>query len=271
MKQNTYIAKIDELISLFEEIDNLVESYPFFEKDRPKDAIDPSHKIAILQKRTSELVGELDSIINKYGNRFTEFGSYGKVDMFRKSTTIMGHIDSGILRHALTELNIIKGKIGNSPSTTKKQSSIINNKVFIVHGHNKEITLGVELLLNKLELKSIIIANETNKGKTIIEKIEEYSNVSFAIVLMTYDDLGKQKDSETLSPRARQNVILELGYFMGKLGREKVCALYSEGVEVPSDYHGVLYIQIDKNGTWKYRLVKELREAGFTIDANKII
>ena len=117
-------------------------------------------------------------------------------------------------------------------------------------------------------LEAVILHEQANNGKTIIEKFEENSDVSFAIILMSPDDLGKQKCAVDLNPRARQNVIFELGYFMGKLGRSKVCALVKDSVEKPSDIAGVLYI--DFNNGWKLELAKELKTSGFEIDMNKV-
>ena len=104
-----------------------------------------------------------------------------------------------------------------------------------------------------------------------IEKFEDHSDVSFAVILLTPDDIGALKDEQEKSqPRARQNVILELGYFIGKLGRENVCVLYKEGVEVPSDVHGVGYVLYDEGGAWRPNLANELEAAGFDIDKNKL-
>jgi predicted nucleotide-binding protein len=105
----------------------------------------------------------------------------------------------------------------------------------------------------------------------VIEKFEAHSNVGFAIILLTDDDEGKSKTEIDLKKRARQNVVLELGYFIGKLGRSKVLPLYSDGVELPSDIHGLLYIPLDKAENWKFSIVKELKEAGYTVDANKLL
>ena len=110
-----------------------------------------------------------------------------------------------------------------------------------------------------------------NEGLTIIEKFEKNSDVQFAIVLMTPDDVGNSKNnSENLNARARQNVILELGYFLGKLGREKVCALIKGNLERPSDYDGVVYIAADHSNDWKLLLGKELKQAKLEFDGNKI-
>ncbi len=97
--------------------------------------------------------------------------------------------------------------------------------------------------------------------------------MAFAIVLLTADDRGGIADSQydSQSLRARQNVIFELGYFIGKLGRNRVCALYSEGVEIPSDYSGVLFIKFDEAGAWRLAVAKEIKAAGIDIDMNKAL
>lgn len=143
--------------------------------------------------------------------------------------------------------------------------------IFIVHGHNLAIQQSVARTIEKLGLVPIILHEQANAGKTIIEKFETHSNVGFAIILLTDDDEGKSKTDIDLKKRARQNVVLELGYFIGKLGRSKVLPLYSDGVELPSDIHGLLYVPLDKAENWKFSIVKELKEAGYTVDANKLL
>lgn len=144
--------------------------------------------------------------------------------------------------------------------------------IFIVHGKDDTSKGLVSGFIEKLGLNPIILHKQPNAGRTIIEKFEDYSNVCFAVVLLTPDDTGysKNEPSEAKS-RARQNVIFELGYFIGKLGRENVCALFKEGVEIPSDYHGVLYLPIDINNEWQFSLAREIKQAGIEIDLNKII
>ena len=115
--------------------------------------------------------------------------------------------------------------------------------------------------LEQLELSPIILHEQPNQGRTIIEKFEEYSDVGFAVVLLTPDDVGGPADeSSTQRPRARQNVILELGFFLGKLGRERTCALLVDDVEIPSDYDGVLYIPMDDQDAWRFPLIRELKK-----------
>lgn len=144
--------------------------------------------------------------------------------------------------------------------------------VFIVHGHDGEAQQAVARYVERLGLKAVILHEQPNSGRTIIEKFEVYSDVGFAVVLLTPDDIGAPKDSpDKQKARARQNVVLELGYFLGKLGRSRVCALYKSGVEMPSDYQGVVYTPLDEAGGWRTKLAQELVEAGFSIDLNAII
>jgi predicted nucleotide-binding protein len=144
------------------------------------------------------------------------------------------------------------------------------NKVFIVHGHNNEIKETLARTLEQWELKPIILHERADKGKTIIEKFEDNaSDVNFAIILLTADDEGKAKKEDNYKYRARQNVIFEMGYFIGKLGRERVILLLENGVEKPSDLDGIVYKPIHDD--WKYRLFTELKAAGCNINAEKLI
>ena len=146
-----------------------------------------------------------------------------------------------------------------------------NTNIFIVHGHNVAVQQSVARTIERLGLNPIILHEQPNAGKTIIEKFESNSKVGFAIILLTDDDEGKSKTQIELNNRARQNVVLELGYFIGKLGRDRVLPLHTEGVELPSDIHGLLYVPIDKAETWKFALVRELKAAGYSVDANSIL
>lgn len=133
------------------------------------------------------------------------------------------------------------------------------NRVFIVHGRDDEAKHEVARFVEKLKLKAIILHEQNSTGRTIIEKLEHFTDVDFALVLLTPDDIGGLKnDLKSLRPRARQNVILELGYLMGKLGRPKVCALVKGNIEKPADYDGVVYILMDENEGWKKKVLNEL-------------
>ena len=146
----------------------------------------------------------------------------------------------------------------------------ITNKIFVIHGRDLSVRKTIVRLLKGLKLEPIILDQQPNEGRTIIEKFEDHANVGFAVALLTPDDVGALRDGPSkLSPRARQNVILELGFFLGALGRKRVCALVKGDVEMPSDYDGVVYIPLDDADEWKIKLVEELKAAGFNIDANR--
>ncbi|MDD4995441.1 MAG: nucleotide-binding protein [Patescibacteria group bacterium] len=158
------------------------------------------------------------------------------------------------------------------PSVSSPIFNNNNNNVFIVHGHNDGLKQTVARLIEKLALNPIVLHEQANGGMTVIEKFEKNANVGFAVVLLTGDDIGGAKDhaQEKFNKRARQNVIFELGYFVGRLGRNRVCALYESEVELPSDINGVLYIKYDSSESWKYQLCKELKSSGFSADMNQI-
>jgi predicted nucleotide-binding protein len=145
------------------------------------------------------------------------------------------------------------------------------SKVFVVHGHDEAASQTMARFLQKIELKAIILKEQPDQGFTIIEKFESYAGeVSFAVVLLTPDDVGGLTSGVTQTTRARQNVIFELGCFAGKLGRGKVCLLRKGEVEMPSDLYGVIYIDMDAAEGWKLKLIRELRTAELDFDANKV-
>ena len=165
-----------------------------------------------------------------------------------------------------------KKKLGEKMEEVKPAS----NHIFIVHGHDDGMKQAVARTLEKLDLKPIILHEQPNQGRTIIEKFTEYAdNVYFAVVLLSPDDKGYRKDqsSEAAKFRSRQNVILELGFFIGKLGRHNVAALFKNDpdFERPTDYDGVLYTPFDDAGRWQFDLVRELKSSGYNVDANKLV
>ena len=154
----------------------------------------------------------------------------------------------------------------------RKNGSRDLRKVFVIHGHDEAARETVARFLERLELTPIILHEQPNQGRTIIEKFEDHSDVGFAIVLLTPDDIGAAaRDKDNLKPRARQNVILELGFFIGTLGRQRVCILVKDTVETPSDYDGVVYTILDGAKGWQVKIIQELKAAGFSVDANRVI
>lgn len=154
------------------------------------------------------------------------------------------------------------------------QLTTSNKKVFVVYGHDETAKLQLEALLRRWDLKPIILDQQASAGQTIIEKLEEYgSDIGYAIILATPDDEGKAKDEAKYKMRVRQNVVLELGMFLAKLGREKVAILLKEAedFEKPSDIQGLIYIPFqNKVDEVAINLIRELARQGFNIDTTKI-
>ena len=160
----------------------------------------------------------------------------------------------------------------STPQTVIPNQPLNSKQVFVVHGRDEAATQTVARFLESLELTPIILQEQSNEGRTIIEKFEEYAQVGFAIILCTPDDVGAlATERENLKSRPRQNVVLEWGFFLGKIGRERVCALLRGDVEIPSDYSGVVYIKMDESQSWQFELAKELYSAGLPVDANRLL
>lgn len=145
------------------------------------------------------------------------------------------------------------------------------SKVFVVHGRDDLAKTEAARFIEKLNLSAIILHEQANGGKTIIEKIEENTNCGFALVIYTACDIGGIAGSSEQKFRARQNVIFEHGYLIAKLGRQNVCALVKNDVEIPTDISGIVYIPMDSAGAWRLAVAKELRNAGYNIDMNKVV
>lgn len=145
----------------------------------------------------------------------------------------------------------------------------ITNRVFLVHGRDNALKSDAARFLEKAGLEVVILHERANKGRTLITKFQEESaDVAFALVLVTPDDVGGLVAGEHKS-RARQNVIFELGFFIGRLGADRVCALMHPDVEKPSDYDGVAYVQLDDGGAWKAEVMRELAAARLPVDFAK--
>lgn len=159
-----------------------------------------------------------------------------------------------------------------APIVTQPKAPMDKSKVFIVHGHDGEAKQAVARFVENLGLKAIILHEQASSGKTIIEKIEEYTDVGFGIVLYTPCDLGaSQEKKDELKARARQNVVFEHGYLIGKIGRKNVCALVKGDIEKPNDISGVVYINMDESEAWKYQVAKEMKACGYKFEPSKLL
>jgi predicted nucleotide-binding protein len=188
-------------------------------------------------------------------------------------------IPSAEARRLYSQLEPLLRPIGETQTANVPQAplpvkesrmTIGKGKVFVVHGHDEAVRETVARFLEKLGLDAIILNEQVSGGIGIMEKFEKYAAVDFAIVLLTPDDEGRAKGAPDFKARARQNVILELGYFIGKLGRGHVCALHKDSIEIPSDYAGIVYVQYDLAGGWKQVIAKEMKSAGLKVDMNAI-
>lgn len=164
--------------------------------------------------------------------------------------------------NALDDIIIANPEIQDS--TAEK---IYGTKVFIIHGHDTHLKETVQLLMQRAGVKSLVLHEAADKGRHTLDKlIEETKEAAYAIALLTPDDLLIKGNS-----RARQNVILEIGYFLGQLGKSRVRMVVKEGTEIPSDLHGILYERFDNEGAWKVKLIKEMQAVGIFVDIKAVI
>jgi predicted nucleotide-binding protein len=222
---------------------------------------------------TSELLRQISSN-DELQDEFTGRGSFGSSDdistgsYLKKLRSIYERLE--LLPAPMHSLSALSATAKLAESSRKQHTN--TRRVFIVHGHDDGAKETVARFLSKLDLEPVVLHEQPNRGRTIIEKFEDHSDVAFAVVLFTPDDVGYPAgNSGEAKARARQNVVLELGFFMAALRRERVCVLYKSGVELPSDYAGVLYHQMDDSGAWRFLLAREFKAVGIDVDLNKAI
>lgn len=190
------------------------------------------------------------------------------IEQHRKN--VITHITR--LESLLERLDLVPEAPSAVSHTPAPAASSLSRQAFVVHGRDEAAKETVARFLEKLDLEPVILHEQPNRGRTIIEKFEDYSDVAFAVILLTPDDVGAPASTPgDLKPRARQNVILELGFFLAALGRSRVCPLYVGDVEIPSDYDGVVYVPLDSGGGWRLKLAAEIRAAGISVDLNRAI
>ncbi len=173
------------------------------------------------------------------------------------------------IRRIEDEIAMDAGETPAAPASAERAAD--NRNVFIVHGRDDGMREAVARFIGSIGFTPVILHEQANQGRTVIEKLEsEGGGAGFAIVLLSPEDEGCLK-GERPTARARQNVLLELGYFIGTLGRRRVCALQRGELDVPSDFVGVVYERFDETGGWKQVIGRELQAAGYEIDWNSIM
>lgn len=226
----------------------------------------PTNHIERIEVNKTESEGELDKKIQEIRER----------DRRSSVAVLGGHPINWRAAKIATDItdeliNFAPGShIKGENNTYEETNSDISNRAFIVHGHDEQIKNELEIFLHRSNIEPIVLHREPDQGLTILEKFEQYSDVDYVFVLLTPDDVGmmvneleKPEDQRNYEYRARQNVIFELGYFIGRLGRKKVCALYKSNVELPSDISGLIYKKVDKSiEDIGYAILKEMQQAG---------
>lgn len=194
------------------------------------------------------------------------FGSAGlskDIEFFRQDTST----ETNQLKSIIDRLELWQSPDASATGGGPREVAV-DGSIFIVHGHDVDRAEVVARVVDKATgRESVILHEQPDAGRTIIEKFEAHSaTAAFAVVILTPDDRGGPIDG-AVNPRARQNVVFEMGYFFGAIGRARVCVLYDPSVELPSDVHGLLYVPFDPAGAWKTRLVMELAHAGIAAPA----
>ncbi len=216
---------------------------------------------------------------NEYRKSFNDAGSFsfmilgGRTTPAEEFKEFKDKINSKVsnLKKLRAKTDLLKTSIVENPVPKVDLVQLDKSQVFIVHGHDETAKTKTARFIEKLGLKSIILHEQASGSKTVIEKIEAYSNVGFGIILYTPCDIGaKNEENPNLKNRARQNVVFEHGFLIGKIGRENVCALVKGEIETPNDISGVVYVKMDDEEAWHLKIARELRNSGYEIDMNKL-
>jgi len=253
------MTEYERLKSIIDEVDVLI--------DKKVSSSDPEFEA--WQTKTERF------LISKFGQDSIEHKKFNDTSfslrLFTLDTPHSDFVDACIRGLRTTKAILLTYLEEIEEISAPQNNTIVNDtyeKIFIVHGHDGELKQEVARIIEKQGVDAIILSEQANRGRTIIEKFEDYSDVSGAICLFTADDFGRAKKDVTDNTRARQNVVLETGYFMGKLGRDHVAILADQGIEMPSDLSGVVYTD---TANWQFDLLKELSAMGYKVDLNKLL
>jgi predicted nucleotide-binding protein len=209
-------------------------------------------------------------LIQKFGEQPDELFQFGLV-YFNSGSKITANIHAVTRELIIPFIRDFQAYVSEVDMPASRPAvTADSNKIFIVHGHDEGARETLARFIERLGFEPVILHEQANRGRTVIEKVEANSKVGFAVVLLTPDDIGCVKTG-TPAPRARQNVLLELGYFIGLLGRDRVCTLKRGDLEFPSDFAGAVWVPMDETSGWKLALAKELQAAGYAIDMNRAL
>lgn len=257
-----------EVAHLFEHLDNEVKDNLIFTKYQSKRAKwlnwleNSSLRIPTNFEEAKSLIYHLYRTIAEQG----EHGNSIPSEIFYHPTmdSSIDEFNSQFMDYLQQVLQDIVN--ANPEIETDKIDKVKGDTVFIIHGQDSELKVEVQLLLTRGGVNNIVLHEQPDKGRTIIDKlVEESYNSHYAIALLSPDDKLENGNS-----RARQNVILEIGYFIGRLGKERVRLLKKGDIEIPSDLQGILYENYDKSGAWKIKICKELIAVGIYVDMKEI-
>lgn len=219
------------------------------------------------QKLYVEITAKYDNVIDGFGNGLYQYISKEHFyDPDVKGTALIHNIN--VLCNRMSSFHAVK--FMSQEKGANKSNMGTSKQVFIVHGHDNEAVQEMARTLEKGGFEAVILHEQPDSGLTIIEKIEKYTNVCYAVILYTECDRGRDKreSAENEKYRARQNVVFEHGYLISKLGRNRVSALVKGNIEKPGDINGVVYIEMDASGGWRAKLAKNMQDAGLSVDMN---
>jgi len=192
-------------------------------------------------------------------------------DVYEDVNKKIHRLDSIIERLELIPLSATVQTV--APAQASLPSQPRTKKVFVVHGRDEVAKTNLEVFLHEIGLEPVVLHRQADEGMTIIEKFEKHSDVGYAFILLTPDEVAYLASEEAKPDvdrrkefRARPNVIFEFGYFVGKLGRSRVCCLYAGDVTLPSDVSGMIYKRYDKSiEDVGYSIIKDLKASGYAI------
>jgi predicted nucleotide-binding protein len=234
----------------------------------------------------NEFWGSYENYVKRYNTLLKKIqclGFYNELKPIEQVPFSDQAFDSGFSKHEKAKLREVtnassillqKVKLLLSPpaSIPRLNTQVRSNKIFLVYGQDNEMKTDIIQTLKKLDLDPIILSEKPNKTQTIIEKTSDYQHISFAVILVSPDELTypTEKDSDEAKYRTTQTFIFKVGYFLGRLGSQNVVAIYRNNIdfEIPNQLTGIIWIEY-KNG-WYFKLIKELKAANFDVNANKL-